>query len=86
MALPFSSAHRPYFARSSPVPLQLNAVRPEQDPPYPFVFDMSMAVARSNRALRDELNGVIAASQPSIDAILRDYAVPVKAPHKVAAR
>jgi len=75
-----------YFARYSAVPLQLAAVSPEEEPPYPFVFDMSMAVARSNRALRDELNGVIAANQAAIDAILRDFSVPLIARQKVAAR
>jgi mxaJ protein len=75
-----------YFARSSAVPLQLTPVSPAEEPPFPFVFDMSMGVARANRALRDELNGIIAGSKPAIDAILRDYAVPIVEPGKVAAR
>ena len=75
-----------YFARSSPVPLQVTPVTPESDSPFPFVFEMSMGVARSNLALRDELNGVIAANQSAIDRILRDYAVPLVDAHKVAAR
>jgi mxaJ protein len=75
-----------YFARSSPVPLQLTPVAPEEEPPFPFVFDMSMAVARANRTLRDELNTVIAANQPAIDAILREFGVPMVDPHRVAAR
>jgi mxaJ protein len=75
-----------YFARSSPVPLQLTRVIPDEDPPFPFVFDMSMAVARSNRALLEELNHVIAGNKAAIDDILRDYAVPVIEQTKVAAR
>jgi mxaJ protein len=75
-----------YFARASNVPLQVTRVHPDEEPPYPFVFDMSMGVARSNGALRDELNGVIAANQPAIDRILREYAVPVIEPSQVAAR
>jgi mxaJ protein len=75
-----------YFARASKVPLQLTRVHPDQEPPFPFVFDMSMAVARSNKALRDELDRVIADNQPAIEAILREFAVPLVEPAKVAAR
>jgi mxaJ protein len=75
-----------YFARTSKVPLDLTRVNPEAEPPFPFVFDMSMGVARSNRALRDELNRIIAEVKPAIDAVLRDYAVPVLEPPKVASR
>jgi mxaJ protein len=75
-----------YFARASKVPLQISRVHPDEEPPFPFVFDMSMGVARSNSALRDELNRVIAGNQPAIDSILRDYSVPMIEPAKVAAR
>ena len=75
-----------YFAHASKVPLQLARVVPDQEPPFPFVFDMSMAVARSNAALRDELNRVIAENRTAIDAILRDYAVPVVDDGRVASR
>ena len=75
-----------YFAHASKVPLQLARVVPDQEPPYPFVFDMSMGVARSNTALKDELNQVIAHNKPAIDAILREYAVPVIDDRKVASR
>lgn len=75
-----------YFAHASKVPLQLTRVVPDQEPPYPFVFDMSMGVARSNAALRDELNHVIEENKPAIDAILRDYAVPVIEDRKAASR
>ncbi|HUQ89250.1 MAG TPA: substrate-binding domain-containing protein [Vicinamibacterales bacterium] len=75
-----------YFAKHSTVPLQLNRVLPESDPPYPFVFDVSMGVARSNTALRDELNRIVAANREQIDRILRDFGVPIVAPHTVATR
>jgi hypothetical protein len=45
-----------------------------------------MGVARSNTALRDELNRVIADNKAAIDTILREFAVPVVEPEKVAAR
>jgi mxaJ protein len=66
-----------YFARRSSVPLQLTRVTPDEEPPFPFVFDMAMGVARSNTTLKDELNRILAENKPAIDAILRDYAVPV---------
>lgn len=75
-----------YFARSSRVPLQLTRVTPDEEPPFPFVFDMSMGVARANGALRDELDRVIATNKTAIDAILRGYAVPIVEPGKVATR
>jgi mxaJ protein len=75
-----------YFARTSPLPLELSRVSPEEEPPFPFVYDISMAVARSNRALLDELNRIISDDQPAIDAILRDYAVPMLEHPRVAAR
>jgi mxaJ protein len=75
-----------YFAHASKVPLQLNRVVPDQEPPFPFVFDMSMAVARSNGALKDELDKFIAEHEPAIKAILREYAVPIVDDRKVASR
>jgi hypothetical protein len=75
-----------YFAQSSPVPLQLTRVRPDAEPPFPFVFAMSMGVAPANDALRAELDGVIAAHRPAIDAILRDYGVPLVSDGKEASR
>jgi mxaJ protein len=73
-----------FFAAKSPVPLQLTPVSPSAEPPYPFVFDMSMGVARSNTALLDELNGILARDKPNIDRILRDYGVPMVDDGKVA--
>jgi mxaJ protein len=75
-----------YFAHQSRVPLQLARVLPESEPPFPFVFDMAMAVTRSNTALRDELNGVIARRQHDIDRILRDYSVPLLEHQRMASR
>src|SRR5688572_22706256 len=66
-----------YFARSSPVPLQLTRVRPDEEPPFPFVFDVAMGVARSNEALQRELDGVLAKRRADIDQILREYGVPL---------
>jgi mxaJ protein len=75
-----------FFARSSPVPLQITRVRPDEEPPFPFVFDMAMGVARSNEALQRELDRVIATRRPDIESILRDYGVPLVDNPKVATR
>lgn len=66
-----------YFARSSPVPLQLTRVHPDEEPPFPFVFDMAMGVARGNESLQRELDGVIVTRRHDINAILRGYGVPL---------
>jgi mxaJ protein len=75
-----------YFAKVSAVPLQLTRVHPDEEFPFPFVFDISMGVAHANDALRDELDDVIAAHRPAIDAILRDYGVPLVSDGKRASR
>jgi mxaJ protein len=75
-----------YFARSSAVPLQLTRVRPDEEPPFPFVFDVAMAVARSNEALQRELDSVIARRRDDIERILRDFGVPLVTDAKAAAR
>ncbi len=75
-----------FFAKRSPVPLQLTPVSPSEETPYAFVFDMSMGVARANQTLLDELNSIIATDKPAIDAILRDYGVPLIDDGKVASR
>ena len=41
-------------------------------------------VARSNKPLLEELNGVIGREQPAIEAILRDYNVPTVRDGKAA--
>lgn len=75
-----------YFAQRSSVPLQLTRVSPSEEPPYPFVFDMSMGVARSNKQLLEELNGIIARDKQAIDRILHDYSVPLIDDGRMAAR
>lgn len=66
-----------YFAKSSRVPLQLTRVQPDAEPPFPFVFEMSMGVARSNEHLRTELDRVITSRGRELTRILRDFGVPL---------
>jgi mxaJ protein len=68
------------------VPLQLTRVHPDEEPPFPFVFDVAMGVARSNEALQRELDGVIARRRADIDQILREYSVPLLTGERTAAR
>jgi mxaJ protein len=65
-----------YFAALAASPLQVAAATPPADLAMPFEFGIAMGVAHGNRALRDELDAVIAARAADIDAILASYHVP----------
>jgi len=66
-----------YVTQHDHLPLQLTPVSPEVDVPFlPFVFDISMAVARENTALLDALNTFIEQHRDQLDRILSDYNVP----------
>jgi mxaJ protein len=67
-----------YFARSAAVPLDIRAL-PERDSlsDFPFQFNIAMGVRRRDRALRDSLNAVLHRRGPEIQAILKDYGIPM---------
>ena len=66
-----------YFTSQHQLDLTLTPVAPQIDLPFlPFVFDISMGVARENVTLLDELNRFLEQHRAEIDAILRDYHVP----------
>jgi mxaJ protein len=67
-----------YFARTSAVPLEIRPL-PERDSlsDFPFQFNIAMGVRRRDRALRDSLNAVLERRKPEIQAILKDYGVPL---------
>jgi quinoprotein dehydrogenase-associated probable ABC transporter substrate-binding protein len=67
-----------YFAKHSAVPLDLT-VLPDTDRAtgFPFAYDLTLGVRRADRGLRDTLNMLIDRHRADIDAILRDYGVPV---------
>jgi mxaJ protein len=68
-----------YFALHSPTPLRVVPVSPEIDVPYlPFVFDMAMGVRHGDSTLKRSLDSVIVKRRSEIDAILKEYNVPVK--------
>jgi mxaJ protein len=66
-----------YFAKQSGVPLVLNPILADSVTGIPFAFDIAMGVRRRDRDLRDSLQSVIESKRPEIEAILRDYAVPL---------
>jgi mxaJ protein len=67
-----------YFAAKSPVPLLLQPLA-ERDSltDFPFRFSIGMGVRRRDRALRDSLQTVLDKRAPQIQAILKEYRVPV---------
>lgn len=71
-----------YFAQLQEVPLQLEPVTPQIDPPFlPMVFDIAMGVRRSDTLFHRKLNELLVSNRAEIDAILQEYGVPrVNAP------
>jgi mxaJ protein len=67
-----------YFARSSKVPLDMRPLA-ERDSlsDFPFRFNIAMGVRRRDRALRDSLDAVLQRKNPEIQAILKDFGVPL---------
>ncbi len=74
-----------YFAHRQAVPLRLEPVRSSGQ--WPMAYDIALGVRADEDGLRQRLDGVLAAEQASIDALLREYHVPrVSAVDESAAR
>ncbi len=67
-----------YFAKRSKVPLKITPLG-ERDSlaDVPFRYDIAMAVRRRDRELRDSLQKTIKARGPEIQAILKEYGIPM---------
>jgi mxaJ protein len=66
-----------YFAKRSPVPLDIAPVLPAVDPPgLRFAFDISMAVRPDDEALRRRLDSLLERKQSEIRRLLSRYGVP----------
>ena len=67
-----------YFARNAGAPLDVRPL-PERDSlsDFPFRFNIAMGVRRRDRALRDSLNAVLERKGPEIQAILKDFGIPL---------
>jgi mxaJ protein len=72
-----------FFAQQHAGVLQLDSL-PQFDAPsqQPLAFDIAMGVRKANRALRDELNSVLARKKPEIDGILSEFGVPLLGPEE----
>jgi mxaJ protein len=67
-----------YFAKQSPVPLTLTPL-PAKDSlsDIPFQYNMGIAVRRRDKEFRDSLQAVLDRRRPEIDAILKQYNIPM---------
>jgi quinoprotein dehydrogenase-associated probable ABC transporter substrate-binding protein len=66
-----------YFAKHQPVTLTVVPVEPQLDPPaLPLAFDICVGVKRGNKALRDEIDGVLQRRGAEVASILDEYGVP----------
>jgi mxaJ protein len=68
-----------YFVKRSPVPLVLTPIAAEKDSAtgYPMQYNIGMAVRRKDREFRDSLQKVIERKSPQIQALLKEYGVPL---------
>jgi quinoprotein dehydrogenase-associated probable ABC transporter substrate-binding protein len=67
-----------YFARNAGVPLKLTPIA-QQMPALPMQFSIAIGVRKNEPALRDRLDALLQKKQPEIDALLREYGVPLVA-------
>jgi quinoprotein dehydrogenase-associated probable ABC transporter substrate-binding protein len=66
-----------YFARRQPVKLEVVPVTPEVEPPgLTFAFAISVGVKKGDKALRDEVETILARNRAGVDKILEDFGVP----------
>jgi quinoprotein dehydrogenase-associated probable ABC transporter substrate-binding protein len=67
-----------YYAKSSPVPLVLTPLPPKDSlSDFPFQYDIGIAVRRRDKEFKDSLEAVLTRRQPEVQAILKEYAVPL---------
>lgn len=66
-----------YFSALDSVPMVMTPVTPQVDLPFiPFVYDISVAVERSDSTLMEEVQDALASRRTEILAILEEYRVP----------
>jgi mxaJ protein len=67
-----------YYAKTSPVPLVLTPLPPRDSlSDFPFQYDIGIAVRRRDKEFKDSLEAVLTRRQPEVQAILKEYAVPL---------
>jgi mxaJ protein len=77
-----------YFAQKSSAPLEIVPLATAIDSSgQPLSFEISLGVKRKEKALRDELNDILARQHDAIAKILNDYGVPqINTPQIASAR
>ncbi len=65
-----------FYAKRSPVALEIRPVQPQEDHALRFAFDIAIGVQKQNRALKEKLENVLAAHHDEIQGILDTYNVP----------
>jgi len=80
-----------YFAKQSKVPLVLTPLpaRDSLNTDFPYQYNIGIAVRRRDKEFKDSLQAVLDRRRPDIEAILKEYGVPVmpiepEAPEKAA--
>ena len=68
-----------YFAQRAATPLEVVPVDQPADATWPMQFSIALAVRRNDRELRQRLDAILQQKQPQIDALLRQYGVPLLA-------
>ena len=67
-----------YFAqKAGTVPIAVVPFMPPDKNGVRFDFSIAMAVRHGDKALRDRINGLIDSSRPDIEAVLKEYGVPL---------
>jgi mxaJ protein len=68
-----------YFAHQHEVELALESVKPQIEPPFlPMVFAISIGLRKGDEDFRDRLHVTLARHWEEIQAVLRDYGVPLE--------
>jgi|SRR5579871_842579 len=66
-----------YYAHRDSAPVALTPVSPQAENAVPFAFDIAMAVRPGEENLLRNLNAYISRHRAQIDALLRNYGVPL---------
>jgi len=67
-----------YFAqKAGAAPIAVVPFMPPDKNGVRFDFSIAMAVRHGDKALRDRINGLIDSSRPEIEAVLKEYGVPL---------
>jgi quinoprotein dehydrogenase-associated probable ABC transporter substrate-binding protein len=66
-----------YFAERATPPLEVVPVDQPADSTWPMQFSIAMAVRRNDDGLRERLDAVLQSKRPQIEALLRQYGVPL---------